>query len=100
MTTNSTLLKSGDRNRLGDTDVIANRIRAVLQAHGRLGRNAAELADDEDLYEAGMTSLASVNVMLALENEFDLEFPDHMLNRAVFASVGAIAAAVRKIEGA
>ena len=100
MMSNSTLLKSSDRNGTDDADFIANRVRAVLQAHGRLGRNAAGLTDDEDLYEAGMTSLASVNVMLALENEFDLEFPDHMLNRAVFASVGAIAAAVRKIEGA
>ena len=27
-----------------------------------------------------MTSHASVNLMLALENEFDIEFPDRMLN--------------------
>ena len=47
-----------------------------------------------------MTSLASVNVMLALEGEFNIEFPDQMLNRSVFASVAAIEAAVRKIDGA
>ncbi len=79
---------------------IEDRVRAVLQAHGRLGRDALLMTDDEDLYEAGMTSLASVNVMLALEGEFDIEFPDQMLNRSVFACVGAIAAAVRKIAGA
>jgi len=81
----------------GDSNSIANRIRAVLVAHGRLGTDAAQLRDGDDLYAAGLTSLASVNVMLALEAEFDIEFPDNMLNRTVFSSVAAIEAAVRKI---
>ena len=34
-----------------------------------------------------MTSHASVNVMLALEGEFEIEFPDHMLKRSVFESI-------------
>jgi acyl carrier protein len=80
-----------------DRNAVANRIRAVLAAHGRLGTDATSLADDADLYAAGMTSLASVNVMLALEGEFNIEFPDNMLNRSVFSSVAAIEAAVRKI---
>ena len=46
-----------------------------------------------------MTSHASVNVMLALEGEFDIEFPDHLLTRAVFASIGAIQAAVDELAG-
>jgi acyl carrier protein len=81
----------------GDPNSVADRIRAVLVAHGRLGTDAARLRDADDLYAAGLTSLASVNVMLALEAEFDVEFPDQMLNRTVFSSVAAIEAAVRKI---
>jgi acyl carrier protein len=80
-----------------DRNTVANRIRAVLGAHGRLGVEAANLSAGDDLYAAGMTSLASVNVMLALEAEFDIEFPDNMLNRSVFSSVAAIQAAVLKI---
>ena len=38
-------------------------------------KDAMVLAEDADLYQAGMTSHASVNVMLALEGEFDVEFP-------------------------
>ena len=49
---------------------------------------------------AGMTSLASVNVMLALESEFAVEFPDQMLNRSMFISVAAIEAALRKAANA
>ncbi|MEP6883763.1 MAG: acyl carrier protein [Gammaproteobacteria bacterium] len=76
----------------------ADRIRTVLAAHARLDRDATRLSDEDDLYEAGMTSLSSVNVMLALEGEFEVEFPDQLLNRAVFSSVGAIQAALATIQ--
>jgi acyl carrier protein len=89
----------------GDIDVDhrtdrLTRIRSVLLQHGRLGKDAMQLAENDDLYAAGMTSLASVNVMLALESEFGIEFPDQMLNRSMFITVGAIAAALRKVAGA
>lgn len=76
---------------------VAERIRAILSKHGKLSQEAAGLAADADLYAAGMTSHASVNVMLALEGEFDIEFPDHLLTRAVFSSVAAIQAAVEEL---
>ncbi|HEX4515995.1 MAG TPA: acyl carrier protein [Polyangiaceae bacterium] len=74
-------------------------IRAILKEHGRLAVDVASLKDDSDLYEAGMTSHASVNVMLALEGTFDVEFPDRMLRRGVFESVSAIAAALGELTG-
>ena len=74
-------------------------IRAILKEHGRLAVDVASLKDDSDLYEAGMTSHASVNVMLALEGTFDIEFPDRMLRRGVFESVSAIAAALTELTG-
>ena len=78
----------------------AEKIRTVLKEHGRLTKDAESLADDADLYQAGMTSHASVNVMLALEGEFDFEFPDHMLKRSVFESIGAIRAAIEELTRA
>jgi acyl carrier protein len=67
-----------------------DRIRTVLKEHGRLNKDAMTLAEDADLYQAGMTSHASVNVMLALEGEFNIEFPDHMLKRSVFESIASM----------
>jgi acyl carrier protein len=58
------------------------------------------LPADADLYQAGMTSHASVNVMLALEDAFDIEFPDHMLTRSVFESIASIEAAVQELQQA
>ena len=55
------------------------------------------LNPDADLYQAGLTSHASVNVMLGLEGLFDIEFPDQMLNRSVFSSVQAIRSALLEL---
>jgi acyl carrier protein len=75
-------------------DDTSARIRSVLKEHGRLGVEVAKLADSADLYEAGLTSHASVSIMLGLESEFGIEFPDQMLSRGVFSSVAAIRNAV------
>ena len=76
---------------------MTEKIRRILKDHGRLSRDAATLAEDADLYQAGMTSHASVNVMLALEGEFDLEFPDSMLKRSAFESIAAIRTALQEL---
>ena len=74
-----------------------DRIRHVIAEYARLAVHAADLPDSADLYAAGMTSHASVNLMLALENEFDVEFPDRMLRRGVFESVSSIRAALEEL---
>jgi acyl carrier protein len=77
---------------------VHDEIRQVISEHGRLPVDVQTLSDDADLYEAGMTSHASVNVMLGLEDRFDIEFPDRMLKRSVFESIGAIAAALSELR--
>jgi acyl carrier protein len=77
-----------------------DKIRSILKEHGRLSRDVESLAAEADLYQAGMTSHASVNVMLALEGEFDVEFPDHMLKRNVFNTIASINAALGELKAA
>jgi len=71
-------------------ETIEVRIRSVLREYGRLSQDIGLLERSANLYQAGMTSHASVNVMLALEGAFDVEFPDHMLKRNVFGSIDSI----------
>jgi acyl carrier protein len=73
-------------------------VREIVKEHGRLAVDVDTLSDDASLYEAGMTSHASVNVMLALEDAFDVEFPDEMLKRSVFETVANIAGALRALD--
>ena len=78
-------------------DSVSLRIRNVLAVHGQLVGILATMSDSEDLYSAGMTSHASVSVMLALENEFDVEFPDSELRRASFQTIDAITSVLAKL---
>ena len=71
-----------------------NQIREVLAAHGRMAVDPRQVDDQADLYELGLTSHASVDVMLALEEAFDIEFPDEVLKKSTFASVHNIAQVV------
>jgi acyl carrier protein len=73
-------------------------IRSILRDHARLPVDVDMLAVDSDLYQSGMTSHASVNVMLALEDHFDIEFPDRMLTRGVFESIASIGAALGSLQ--
>lgn len=54
-----------------------------------------EIGPETDLWAAGMSSLQSVNVMLAVETEFDVELPESLLVRTTFSSVARLSAAVR-----
>jgi len=73
-------------------------VRKVLAEHGKLSQDAHTLDTDVDLYRAGMTSHASVNVMLGLEDEFDIEFPEELLTKATFTSISSISEAVEGID--
>jgi acyl carrier protein len=75
------------------------KIRSAIADHARIASGISTISDDADLYQAGMTSQASVNVMLAIEDAFDIEFPDRMLKRSVFESIDAIAAALTELQG-
>ena len=73
-------------------------IRRQLETHGRLGAKAAGLTDTQDLMAAGLTSFASVQLMLGLEEAFDIEFPERMLNKRSFASIATIEACLMELR--
>lgn len=66
-------------------------IREVLAAQARITVDPADIAGDANLYELGLTSHASVNVMLALEDRLDIEFPDETMTKSTFSSIDSIA---------
>ncbi len=79
--------------------MLDDRIRGIVREHGRLSLDIAQLRNDASLYQAGLTSHASVNLMLAIEESFGIEFPERMLRRRTFESVASIADAVAELTG-
>jgi len=75
-------------------------IRSILAEHGRLSTDVATIGDADSLYEAGLTSHASVNVMLAIEDAIGAEFPERLLKRATFESISTLVGALAELDGA
>lgn len=78
----------------GEAASMDTTIREILADSGWLAVDVATLSDEDDLYAAGLTSHGSVNLMLALEERFDIEFPEQLLRRRTFESIAAIREAV------
>ncbi len=81
-------------------DELTRAIRTLLREHARLAEDVDGIGDQADLYEAGLSSHASVNLMLALEEHFQVEFPERMLQRRSFATIAAIRACLVELAGA
>jgi acyl carrier protein len=74
-----------------------DRIRKLLARNSMIPIDFSALSDNANLYDAGLTSFASVQMMLAIEEEFDIEFPEQMLTRRTFSSIASIADAVSEL---
>jgi acyl carrier protein len=73
-------------------------IRRAIDAKGHLPIAASTLSTDADLYAAGLTPFAAIQVMLALETALEVEFPKSMLNRRSMASIDTIAARLHGLQ--
>lgn len=71
---------------------------AVLGEVARLRVEPGALAATDDLYAAGLSSLATVDLMLAIEDRFGIEFTSEWLNRRTFSSVAMLRQAVQAMR--
>jgi acyl carrier protein len=79
---------------------VRERVRNIVKNHAGVRLALDKIDDSTDLYRAGMTSQGSVVLMIALEGEFEIEFPDSMLSRDVFTSLETIASAIETVRRA
>lgn len=76
-----------------------HQIRDILAENGRLAVPVELLDENADLFAAGLDSLAIVNVLMRLEEQFDIELPDEMLQRKSFSSIATINSVVARLTG-
>jgi acyl carrier protein len=75
-------------------DRVVGIVHEMLQRRG-IGR---PILIDEDLRDVGLNSLDMVNLMLAIEAEFDLKIPDSDMTLRNFRSISAIDALVASLQ--
>jgi acyl carrier protein len=73
-------------------------IREIIDAKGHLPVAARTIDPNANLYEAGLSPFAAIQVMLALENACGVEFPKQMQRRRSFSSLNSIAACLEHVE--
>lgn len=76
-----------------------DKIKAVVVSTAKLPVAPGAIGDSDSLHALGLTSMTTVSLMLALEDAFDVEFPDDLLSAQTFGSVASIAAALQSIQG-
>ncbi len=52
------------------------------------------ITEDVRLRDAGLDSIHSIDLLLAIEDRYDIEFPSHLLNDATFDTAGSLWSAV------
>nr|WP_206289113.1 acyl carrier protein [Burkholderia multivorans] len=77
---------------------VKNEIRAILKQVAHLEAAVDSIGDADDLYEAGLSSLDTIQLMLALERQFNVEIPDELLNRNLFRSIDALAETIGALQ--
>jgi acyl carrier protein len=75
-----------------------DKLREIFRDHGKLSVDAMTLPEDADLFGAGLTSFATIQVMLAIEDGFDVEIPDDRLNRKTFSSLRELDGVIRSLR--
>jgi acyl carrier protein len=80
-----------DRTNMDATERVTLLVRQIL------AKRAIErpVGADEDLAASGLSSLDIVNLVLAVEAEFDIKIPDREMTPANFRSIAQIAKLVR-----
>jgi acyl carrier protein len=70
---------------------VFEQIRALVAANAGLRSPAEGLAGDANLFDAGLDTEGFIRLLLALEDAFDVHFPERSLSPANFETLDAIA---------
>lgn len=65
-------------------------VRSRLAELTILSSEALEIGVDEDLWAVGLTSLGSIQLLVAIEDHFGLLIPDERLSPTTFTSIATI----------
>ena len=86
---------------MSDVAVFSGRaqIAAIVEALLDRKRTPSGVRSDEDLHDRGLTSLDMVNLMLAVEDEFDIEIPQREMTPDNFRTIAAIERLVCRVAG-
>ena len=73
---------------------IITRLKPLILEHLKLVETTEQIGDTDDLTTLGMDSMAATNMMIDIEDEFDIHFLDEMLTPETFKSAESLSLAI------
>jgi acyl carrier protein len=95
---NSGIFAVTERTDAASIDRIAAMVRQCLAKRSIDQAVVLAVGHDDNLTEAGLSSLDIVNLMLAVESEFAIKIPDRDMTPSNFRSIASIEALVRALR--
>ena len=78
-------------------DQIATKLLTVLSKHLKFADNPQNIPMDKPLDELGLDSMGAVNLLLDLEDSFDISFPGSLLTEETFRTAANLYQAVHSL---
>ncbi|MFT5468509.1 MAG: acyl carrier protein [Verrucomicrobiales bacterium] len=73
-----------------ETTELTTKIEAIVRPHLKFLESEEALAPDMNLSQAGLDSMASINLILDLEDDLGISIPDDLLTENSFTSLANI----------
>lgn len=74
-------------------------LKELVVEHVKTLESVDQVANDSDLGELGLDSFSGLNLLLDMEDRFEVSFPEEYLTAEVFSSPMTLAAAIRSLAG-
>lgn len=78
--------------------MVITSVRKIVQTLEDFASSSTPIGDTTSLYDAGLSSYGTVNLMLAIETEFNIQFPDTLLTRKTFETITSVAGVVESLQ--
>jgi acyl carrier protein len=73
------------------------RLRELLREGVEVNKPVEEIGFDEDLTSLGLNSISFIKLVVAVEEEFGVQFSDDDLDYNILANISSIASYIRKM---
>jgi len=83
---------------LANADTVKDRVASIVHRLFEEQGFNRPIGFDDDLADKGITSADMVNLMLSVEEEFCIKFPDREMRPANFRTISSIDALVRALQ--
>jgi acyl carrier protein len=78
-------------------DTTLEKLKACMLEHLKLVQSVDKIHDDAELTGLGLDSMAATNLMIDIEDEFGITFPDDLLTPETFRTVTTLNSAIQQL---